>query len=81
MSTNKFEKKALSQINLNEGLISAIAKFFLGSKFRSAMHELEKMKNEDPELAAAMASFEQNYKIIQASHDRLEKKYGRDKKS
>jgi hypothetical protein len=71
MPTNKFEQKALKQINLNEGLIGAIAKFFLGSKFRASMHELEKMKKDDPELEAGLASFAQNYKIISQVHNRL----------
>ena len=61
---NKLEQKALRQINLNEGLLSIVAKFFLGSKFRDAMRELEKMKKDDPELKANMASFYQNYKIL-----------------
>ena len=43
---NKLEQKALRQINLNEGLISLLAKFFLGGKFRDGMRELEKMKKE-----------------------------------
>jgi hypothetical protein len=69
---NKLESKAYRQINLNEGLVSAIAKFFLGSDFRSAMREVEKMKKDDPELKAALASFAQNYKIIRNVRDRLE---------
>jgi hypothetical protein len=73
MSMNKLEQKALRQINLNEGLISTIAKFFLGSKFRDAMREIEKMKKEDPELAAGLASFAQNYKIISNTQKRLNK--------
>jgi hypothetical protein len=72
MSINKFEQKALSQINLNEGLIGAIAKFFLGSKFRASMRELEQMKKDDPELKAGMASLAQNYKIIKQVSDKLE---------
>lgn len=70
---NKLEQKALRQINLNEGLISTIAKFFLGSKFRDAMREIEKMKKDDPELAAGLASFAQNYKIISNTQKRLNK--------
>jgi hypothetical protein len=69
---NKLERKAYQQINLNEGLISVLAKFFLGGKFRDAMRELEKMKKDDPELKAALASFAQNYKIIRNVRDRLE---------
>lgn len=72
MSSNKFEQKALKQINLNEGLISTIAGFFLGANFRKAMREMEKMKKDDPELKAGMASLAQNYKIIKQVSDRLE---------
>ena len=72
MSINKFEQKALSQINLNEGLIGAIAKFFLGANFRNAMREIGKMKKDDPELKAGMASLAQNYKIIKQVSDKLE---------
>ena len=68
---NKLEQKALRQINLNEGLLSIVAKFFLGSKFRDAMRELEKMKKDDPELKANMASFYQNYKILRNQLDTL----------
>jgi hypothetical protein len=68
---NKLEQKALQQINLNEGLLSLAAKFFLGSKFRDAMRELEKMKKDDPELKADMASFYQNYKILRKQLDTI----------
>jgi hypothetical protein len=77
MPTNKFEKKAMNQINLNEGLISAIAKFFLGSDFRKSMREMEKMKKDDPELKAGLASFAQNYKIIRDLRDRLDNELGK----
>jgi hypothetical protein len=73
MSMDKFEQKALKQINLNEGLISQIAGFFLGSKFRNSMREIEKMKKDDPELEASLASFAQNYKVIRRMRDRLER--------
>ena len=73
MSINKFEQKALRQINLNEGLLTKIAGFFLGSKFRDAMKEIERMKQEDPELAAGMASLAQNYDVIRRMRNRLEK--------
>jgi hypothetical protein len=75
MPTNKFEHKALNQINLHEGLISAIAKFFLGSNFRKSMKELERMKKDDPEFAAGMASLAQNYKTVENMLDRLCKKH------
>lgn len=71
MSINKFEQKALNQINLNEGLIGTIAKFFLGSKFRSSMQELEKMKKDDPTLKADIASFYQNYKSLRNQLDTI----------
>ena len=71
MSINKFEQKALNQINLNEGLIGTIAKFFLGSKFRASMQELEKMKKDDPTLKADIASFYQNYKSLRNQLDTI----------
>lgn len=71
MPTNKFEQKALKQINLNEGLLTKIAGFFLGSKFRKSMKEIERMKKDDPEFAAGMASLAQNYKIVEDMLDRL----------
>jgi hypothetical protein len=75
MSINKFEKTAMNQINLNEGLISAIAKFFLGSEFRTSMREVEKMKKDDPELRAGLDSFYQNYKLLRKDLDNICKKY------
>jgi hypothetical protein len=71
---NKLERKAYQQINLNEGLVSVIAKFFLGSKFRDAMRELERMKKDDPELKADMASLAQNFKMLNKTVERLENK-------
>jgi hypothetical protein len=71
MSFNKLERKALKQIALNEGVVSKIAAFFLGKKFRSTMSELERMKKDDPSLAADLASFEQSYKIIQQAVDNI----------
>jgi|APGre2960657404_1045060.scaffolds.fasta_scaffold546216_2 hypothetical protein len=71
MSINKFEQKALNEINLNEGIIGAIAKFFLGSKFRASMRELEKMKKDDPTLKADLASFYQNYKVLRNQLDTI----------
>ena len=71
MSFNKLEQKALKQITMNEGIVSKLAAFFLGKKFRGTMAELERMKKDDPGLAADLASFEQSYKIIQQSVDRL----------
>jgi len=75
MSFNKLERKALKQIALNEGVVSKIAAFFLGKKFRSTMSELERMKKDDPSLAADLESFEQSYKIIQKSVDNLCKRH------
>lgn len=71
MSFNKLERKALQQIELNEGVVSAIAKFFLGTKFRDAMRDIERMKKDDPELKADLASFYQNYKILRNQLDTL----------
>jgi hypothetical protein len=71
MSFNKLERKALKQIAVNEGIVASIAKFFLGSNFRNSMRELERMKKDDPELKADLASFYQNYKILRNELDRL----------
>ena len=71
MSFNKLERKALKQIEVNEGLLSKLAKLFLGSDFQKTMRELERMKKEDPELEAGMASFKQNYDIIKRIHTRV----------
>jgi hypothetical protein len=71
MPTNKFEKKALNQIDLNEGLISTIAKFFMGSDFHKSMREVERMKQEDPSLKAGLASFYQNYKLLMKQLDTI----------
>jgi methanogenic corrinoid protein MtbC1 len=35
------------------------------------MREMEKIKKDDPDLAAGLASFAQNYKIIKQVNDRL----------
>ena len=75
MSFNKLEQKALKQITMNEGIVSKIAAFFLGKKFRGTMQELERMKKDDPGLAADLASFEQGYKIIQQTVDSLCKRH------
>jgi hypothetical protein len=56
---------------MNEGIVSKIAAFFLSKKFRGTMQELERMKKDDPGLAADLASFEQGYKIIQQTVDSL----------
>ena len=61
---NKLEQKAIRQINLNESIMSKLADFFLGSKFRARMREINNMKA-DPELTASLSSLYQNYKIIE----------------
>ena len=75
MSFNKLERKALTQIAINEGVVSKIAAFFLSKKFSSTMKELERMKKDDPSLAADLESFEQSYKIIQQSVNNLCKRH------
>jgi hypothetical protein len=67
---NRLEKKALHQININEGIISKIAKAFLSVDFIKAQKALARMKKDDPELAAGMASLDQTWKIIQQELDR-----------
>ena len=49
---NKFEKKALDQVNqINEGLLLGILKFFLKSKTKRAMRKLAR----DKDFKAAVA--------------------------
>lgn len=75
MSFNKLERRILTQITLTEGIISKIAAYFLSKKFKNVMADLEKMKQDDPGLAADLQSFDQSYKIIQKSVNNLCKRH------
>ena len=67
MSTNKFEQKQLSQIQeLNEGILSTIAKMFMSNKVKRKYKKVYKIAKDDPELQAALMDLE-NY------HGRLNK--------
>jgi len=49
---NKFEKKALDQVNqINEGLLFGILKFFMKSKTKRTLRKLSR----DPEFKSAVA--------------------------
>ena len=67
MSINKFEHKALKQIEqVNEGILSSIAKLFLSKKVKRQYKSAYKIAKDDPELQSALADLE-NY------HGRLNK--------
>lgn len=53
------------------GLIKFISKLTLGSKFRQAMSEIEKMKKNDPELEKGLANLDANYKVINKLRNNL----------
>jgi len=64
---NKFERDTLNQINeLNEGILSSIAKLFMRRKIKSQYSKVYKIAKDDPELQSALADLE-NY------HERLNK--------
>ena len=64
---NKFERDTLNQINeLNEGILSSIAKLFMRRKIKSQYKKVYKVAKDDPELQSALADLE-NY------HERLNK--------
>ena len=64
---NKLEQRTLDQINeLNEGILSSIAKMFMSRKVKSKYKKVQKLAKHDPELATALADLE-NY------HGRLNK--------
>lgn len=61
MSINNFERKALKQINqVNEGILSGIAKLFMSKKVRRKYKSAYKIAKDDPELQSALADLE-NY--------------------
>jgi len=67
MSTNKLEDQVLEQItDLNEGILSSIAKMFMSRKVKSKYRKVYKIAKDDPELQAALADLE-DY------HERLNK--------
>jgi len=59
MSTNKLEDQILEQItDLNEGILSSIAKMFMSRKVKSKYRKVYKIAKDDPELQAALADLE-----------------------
>ena len=67
MSTNKLEQAQLAQIqDLNEGILSSIAKMFMSRKVKSKYKKVYKLAKHDPELQSALSDLE-NY------HGRLNK--------
>tara|TARA_B100001059_G_scaffold96872_1_gene96109 strand:- start:32917 stop:33183 length:267 start_codon:yes stop_codon:yes gene_type:complete len=74
MSTNKFEKRALNQINeLNEGLGLTLLKFFFKSKVKKAL----KIMKDDPEVQSAVQGIEYHGKELKKQIKDFEKKYGK----
>ena len=56
---NKFEKQTLNQITeLNEGILSSIAKMFMSRKVKSKYKKVYKLAKHDPELQTALADLE-----------------------
>ena len=74
MSTNKFEKRALDQINqVNEGIALGLFKFFFKSKVKKA---LKKLKN-DPEFQATSDALDYHTKELKRQIKDYEKRYGK----
>ena len=56
---NKLEKQTLNQITeLNEGILSSIAKMFMSRKVKSKYKKVYKLAKHDPELQTALADLE-----------------------
>ena len=56
---NKFEKQTLDQITeLNEGILSSIAKMFMTNKVKNKYKKVYKIAKDDPELQAALSDLE-----------------------
>tara|TARA_R100001510_G_C7446054_1_gene73135 strand:+ start:196 stop:441 length:246 start_codon:yes stop_codon:yes gene_type:complete len=56
---NKLEQDALAQIDeLNEGILSSIAKMFMSRKVKSKYKKVYKIAKHDPELQSALADLE-----------------------
>ena len=65
MSTNKFERKALKQIEeVNEGLLSGIAKLFMSRKVRRQYKSAYKIAKDDPELQAAFQGLKYHHEKL-----------------
>ena len=56
---NKLERDTLNQIDeLNEGILSSIAKMFMSRKVKSKYKKVYKIAKDDPELQSALADLE-----------------------
>jgi hypothetical protein len=71
MSTNKFEQRALTQIN--EGLGLTLLKFFFKGKVKKMLKRIE----DDPEVISAIQGIEFHGKELKKQIKDFEKKYGR----
>ena len=71
MSTNKFEQRALDQIN--EGLGLTLLKFFFKGKVKKMLKKIE----DDPEVQSAIQGIEYHGKELKKQIKDFEKTYGR----
>ena len=56
---NKLERDTLNQIDeLNEGILSSIARMFMSRKVKSKYKKVYKIAKDDPELQSALADLE-----------------------
>ena len=56
---NKLERDTLNQIDeLNEGILSSIARMFMSKKVKSKYKKVYKIAKDDPELQSALADLE-----------------------
>lgn len=71
--SNKFEKKALDQVNMiNEGLLFGILKFFMKSKTKKAMRKLGRNKD----FKAAVADLQYHAEKVKEMASDFEKNHG-----
>ena len=71
MSTNKFEQRALTQIN--EGIGLTLLKFFFKGKVKKMLKQIE----DDPEVISAIQGIEFHGKELKKQIKDFEKRYGR----
>jgi hypothetical protein len=61
---NKLERRALEQINMNEGVLASIAKLFMRRKIKSRYKKAYKLAKDDPELQAALIDLENHHERL-----------------
>ena len=62
---NKLEERTLEQIKeLNEGILSSIAKMFMRNKVKSKYKKAYNIAKDDPELQAALSDLEGYHKRL-----------------